>query len=277
MVSLSCIVPAYNEESVNEVVDGLKRVLSNLIDYEIIVVDDGSSKPVDVPSVIVLRHARNMGYGSALKSGILKARGERILIVDSDCSYPLGSIPALLKVDADMVVGARNAFSKSIPLSRKPAKMFLGMLANYLSGVSIPDLNSGLRVFNRERAMEFFHLFPRGFSFTTTITLAFLSSDYTVEYVPIDYCPRKGKSKIRPIQDGLGFALLILRTILYFNPLKVFLPISALMALAALLVFVYTAFMEGRVMDITVITLTIAAVQVALVGLLADLIVKRVR
>jgi glycosyltransferase involved in cell wall biosynthesis len=277
MVSLSCIIPAYNEESVEEVVSGLRRVLDGLIEYEIIVVDDGSAKPLVIPSVTVVRHDRNMGYGSALKSGMLKARGDRVLIVDSDCSYPLASIPNLLKVDADMVVGARSAYNRNIPLSRKPAKMFLGLLANYLSGVKIPDLNSGLRVFDRRMAMEFFHLYPRGFSFTTTITLAFLSSDYSVEYVPIDYCPRKGRSKISPIKDGLGFTLLIVRTILYFNPLKVFLPISALMMLAALALFAYTALVQGRVMDISVVTLSLSAVQVALVGLLADLIVKRAR
>jgi hypothetical protein len=138
-------------------------------------------------------------------------------------------------------------------------------------------LNSGLRVFSRERALAFLHLYPRGFSFTTTITLAFLCNDYTVKYIPIEYRVREGKSKIKPIQDGTNFIGLIVRTVLYFNPLKIFLPISAAMMLAAILIFVYTTLVFGRVMDITVITVTVTAVEIMLFGLLADLIVKRVR
>ncbi len=276
MTSLSCIIPAYNEESVQEVVDGLHAVLDGS-DHEILVVDDGSENPVKADRARVIRHPRNMGYGAALKTGLLKASGEKILIIDADGTYPVEAVPELLVRDSDMVVGSRTKEGVKIPGYRKPAKWFLRKLANYLSGTNIPDLNSGLRVFRRGRAIEFLHLYPSGFSFTTTITLAFLSSDYTVEYVPIDYRVRQGKSKINPIQDGFNFTGLIVRTILYFNPLKVFLPFSLLLLLAAFMVFLYTAFMLGRVMDIATITLTVTAVEVLLFGLLADLIVKRVR
>jgi len=259
------------------VVAGLRRILDGIVDYEIVVVDDGSEKPVEVKGAVVVRHPRNMGYGAALKTGLLRAKGGRVLIVDADGTYPLESIPKLLDGDYDMVVGSRTGVNVSIPLQRRPVKWFLGLLANYLSGTRIPDLNSGLRVFSRERALEFLHLYPRGFSFTTTITLAFLCSDYTVKYVPIEYGIREGKSKIRPLQDTLNFTGFIVRTILYFNPLKIFMPVSALMLLVAGLVFLYTAFALGRVMDITVITIIVTAVEIALFGLLADLVVKRVR
>jgi glycosyltransferase involved in cell wall biosynthesis len=276
MTELTCVVPAYDEEAVGEVVAGLRRVLAGR-DFEVIVVDDGSERPIEAEGATVIRHPNNRGYGAAVKAGLLRAKGERVLIVDADGTYPLEAIPGLLLTDYDMVVGARTGANVSIPAYRRPAKWLLGWLAGYLSGAEIPDLNSGLRVFRRDRALEFIHLYPRGFSFTTTITLAFLCNDYTVKYVPIDYRPRRGRSKINPISDGLAFAALIVRTMLYFNPLKVFIPAASLMLLVAASVFSYSAFVLGRVMDITVVTLTLAAVEVALVGLLAELVVKRRR
>jgi glycosyltransferase involved in cell wall biosynthesis len=276
MVSVSCIVPVYDEEAAGDVVAALGRVLRGR-DFEIIVVDDGSLKPADYPGASVVRHPANMGYGAAIKSGLMRARGERVLIIDADGTYPPESVPRLLEGDYDMVVGSRPPGSANIPLHRRAAKWVLGALANYLSGTRIPDLNSGLRVFRRAQAMEFLHLYPRGFSFTTTITLAFLCSDYTVKYVPIEYRPRRGRSKIRPVHDGISFIALIVRTILYFNPLKVFLPLACGIMALSFAVFAYSAFVAHRVMDITVVSLIVTAVEVALVGLLADLVVKRSR
>jgi len=277
MVSLTCVVPVYNEEAAKEVVSGLRKVLDKVAEYEIIVVDDGSTDVVKVEGATIVRHPQNMGYGASIKTGILKAGGDKILIVDADGTYQLEAIPSMLEGDYDMVVAARTKPNVNMPLYRRPAKWLIGQLANYLSGTPIPDLNSGLRVFRKARALEFLHLYPRGFSFTTTITLAFLCNDYTVKYVPIEYYRRKGKSKIRPVRDGLGFILLIVRTILYFNPLKVFLPVAALLFILGAAVFAYSAFALGRVMDITVIALITSAIEVALFGLLADLIVRRPR
>ncbi|MFH0862930.1 MAG: glycosyltransferase family 2 protein [Candidatus Altiarchaeota archaeon] len=275
MALLTCVIPAYNEERVAETVNGLQSVLKGVVGFEIIVVDDGSAKPVELKGVTVIRHHVNMGYGAALKTGMLRAKGDRILIIDADGTYPVEDVPKLLDDDYDMVVGARTKVDAKIELYRRPAKWFLGRLANYLARTSIPDLNSGMRVFRREVAMKYLHLYPRGFSFTTTITLAMLCDDYSVKYVPVDYNVRRGKSKIRPLKDGLNFIAIILRTILYFNPLRIFLPISMAIIAAGLLVFAYTSIVLGRVMDITVVTLILSGVQVALFGMLAELIVKR--
>jgi len=225
----------------------------------------------------LIQHPVNRGYGAALKTGIKSANGYWILITDADGTYPNEYIPELLKYsdEYDMVVGARTGENVSIPLYRRPAKLFLTKLANYLVGTKIPDLNSGMRLFRKKDSMEYFHILPSGFSFTTTITLSYLSDGFLVKYVPIDYHERHGSSKIKPFRDGMNFILLILKAITYFNPLKVFLPISFIILLAAALLFWYTAFVVGKLADISVIVLIVASIQIGLFGLLADLIVKR--
>jgi hypothetical protein len=162
-----------------------------------------------------------------------------------------------------------------MPLVRRPAKWVLTELANYLASARIPDLNSGLRVMRKSALMRFMKILPQGFSFTTTITLAMLSNDYRVRFEPIDYHPRTGKSKIRPISDTLNFLTIIVRTIMYFNPLKIFIPISVSLFLLGVAVLIYSAFVLDRVMDVTVIVLISLSIQVAVIGLLADLIDKR--
>jgi hypothetical protein len=157
---------------------------------------------------------------------------------------------------------------------RRPAKWFITKLANYLSGQKIPDLNSGLRAFNRKIAVEFFSILPNGFSFTTTLTLALLCNGYSVKYIPINYHPRIGISKIEPLKDGFNFVLLVVKSVLYFNPLRVFIPVSIFMFLFGLWLFLYSWLVLGRVMDMSVIIITTVAVQTMLLGLLADLIVK---
>lgn len=281
---ISVVVPAYNEEKgISEVLTDLKTILDDThLQYEIIIVDDGSSdKTAEIVQkqdfVRLVQHPVNRGYGAALKTGIKSSNGEWILITDADGTYPNEYIPELLKYsdEYDMVVGARTGENVSIPLYRRPAKLFLTKLANYLVGSKIPDLNSGMRLFRKEDSMKFFHILPSGFSFTTTITLSYLSDGFLVKYVPIDYHERQGSSKIKPFRDGMNFILLILKAITYFNPMKVFLPISFIMLLAAALLFWYTAFVVGNLADISVIVLIVASIQIGLFGLLADLIVKR--
>lgn len=281
---LSVVIPAFNEEnSIGEVLNDLKAIVDKTgHQYEIIIVDDGSSdktaeilKKIDF--VRLIQHPVNRGYGAALKTGIKNAKGNLILIMDADGTYPSESIPRLLEYsdEYDMVVGARIGENVNIPLYRKPAKLFLTKLANYLVKTKIPDLNSGMRLFKKEDSMRYFHILPSKFSFTTTITLSYLSDDLTIKYVPIDYHKRYGSSKIKPLTDGVNFVLLILKVITYFNPFRIFLPISFFLLLMAVLVFWYTTFVIGRVSDISVIVLIIAAIQIGLFGLLADLVVKR--
>jgi len=286
ILEVSIIVPVYNEErSIAKVLQGLSE-LSKDLEKEIIVIDDGSED--GTPAVLkelanrhtlrLVIHEENQGYGISIKEGIRKAKYSKILIVDADGTYPLEAIPKLLEHlnTKDMVVGARIGKKVNFPAVRRIAKSFLNKLASYLVNRNIPDLNSGLRVFDKKIALRFFSLLPEGFSFTSTLTLAFLSNGYSVKYVPIDYHPRKGgKSKFHPLNDTMNLFALIIRMVMYFNPLKVFLPLSLIIILLGLFILLYSAIVTGKVMDITSIIVITTGVQTAIIGLLADLIVKR--
>lgn len=281
---LSVIIPTYNEEkTLNFIVEDLKRVLTSLNEkHEIIVVNDGSED--NTPKIISrikgikgINNPYNLGYGASIKRGIKKSLGEWILIIDADGTYPGNKIGKMLaeRKNYDMVVGARTGKNVRIPFFRRPAKFIISKLANFLVGRKIPDLNSGLRIFKREIAERFFHLFPDGFSFTTTITLACFTNEYFVKYVPINYLRRKGKSSISPIKDFIGFNMLIVRIITYFKPLKMFSLISFSILLLAVAAYIYSFFILGKLMDITVIVLLLASLQIFLFGMLADLIVRK--
>ena len=278
---ISVVIPVYNEEeAIGAVLDELIEILEDKA-YEIIAVDDGSTdntvKAVQEKPVTLIQHPRNIGYGAAIKTGIKNATNDVIVIIDGDGSYPVNAIPELLKEaeEYDMVVGARVGKEVKIQLYRRPAKWFLSKLANYLADTKIPDLNSGMRIFRRKEVEKFYNILPNKFSFTTTITLAYHTTGLLVKYVPINYYKRAGKSKIRPFKDGFNFIMLILRTITYFNPLKVFLPVSFVFFGAAILVFLYSTLVMGRFMDVTTVILVVAAIQTVLFGLLADLVVRR--
>lgn len=273
--AVSVVIPAYNEGS--QVAREIRDVREALDDtgwtYEIIVVDDGSiddtAREAAGAGARVLRHPRNLGYGAALKQGIGVARYDWVLITDADGTYPASAIPDLLeRADtAEMVVGARTGRSVEIPLSRRPAKWFLRRLAGYLAGQKLPDLNSGLRLMRTELVRSYRHLLPTGFSFTTTITLAAACNGHVVDYVSIDYRSRVGQSKIRP-RHAFDFTLLILRTIVFFNPLKVFVPLGALLALGGIVKFAYDVVI-GNLSESAIFALLAALIMWAL-GLLAD-------
>jgi glycosyltransferase involved in cell wall biosynthesis len=281
---VSIIIPAHNEEKgIGPVLDGIAAAMeSEGIEHEVIVVNDGSSDGTSQAAagragVRVIDLDVNRGYGAAIKQGLNIARYDLVAITDADGTYPPEALPALVGAmdEYDMVVGARTGDNVAIPALRRPAKWLLTALANYLADTNIPDLNSGLRVMRKSVLVQFMKILPQGFSFTTTITLAMLSNDYRVRFRPIDYHPRTGKSKIRPIADTLNFLTIIIRTIMYFNPLKIFIPISAALFLAGIAVLLYSGFVLGRVLDVTVIILISLAIQIAVIGLLADLIDKR--
>jgi glycosyltransferase involved in cell wall biosynthesis len=279
---VSVVIPAFNEEKgIEKVLNQLKSL--NLGDKsEIIVVDDGSTdQTAEIAAskgVKVVRHGQNRGYGASLKTGIRVAKNEIIVITDADGSYPIKSIPLLAEniEHADMVVGARIGKKVHIPIFRKPAKWFINKLANRLSGIKIPDLNSGLRAIRKDKVEGFFSILPESYSFTATITLAFLTNGYSVIYIPIEYYKRKGKSKIHPIKDTLNFIQLVIRTIMYFNPLKIFLPISSAFFLASAAVLIIS-WISGQVMDVTTVILFVAGIQLLAIGMIADLIDKRGR
>lgn len=281
----SVIVPVYNEEH------GVEAVLESLLDalqgeprpWEVIVVDDGSTD--GTPDILkrwenrvqVVRHRVNRGYGASLKTGIRSCHGPWIAIVDGDGTYPLERLPELYEVcrqGADMAVGARTAPGAKIPLIRRPAKWILTRLASYLAASSIPDLNSGMRVFARDRLERHLHLLPDTFSFTTTLTLAFITDGYDVAFVPIDYKVRKGRSKLRPIRDTYNFVLLILRTVIFFDPLRVFGPLGLLFMSTSFAMVLYRALVD-RAFGVVSVLFFVTGIQLLALGLLGDLINRR--
>ena len=283
-LSVSVVIPVYNEiGAIQETVDNVVRHMEDSgLTFEIILVDDGSSDgsgevigkqtSAQVKSV---HHEVNRGYGAALKTGLEHARYDLIAITDADGTYPNERLPGLIRAlgDDDMLVGARVGKNAKIPAVRKPAKQALNKLANYLSETEIPDLNSGFRVMRKPIVKRFTHILPDSFSFTTTITLAMISDGYQVKYTPIDYFHRAGNSKINPIKDTLRFTQLVIRTVMYFNPLRIFLPLSFALFLAALLVLIYRL-ITGQGLLIFGIILFVSAIQVLTTGMLADLIDK---
>lgn len=284
---ISIVIPVYNEE--NEVINTISSLHAVIKDidekFEIIAVNDGSTdtsleklkEMSEKYEIIVINNEKNRGYGYSLKKGIKHAAGEYIVITDADGTYPAEFLPQLIekREQYEMIVAARTGANVNIPIIRRPAKKFLNILANYLSGEKIPDLNSGYRIFKKSTILKYFSLLPDGFSFTTTSTLSFLCNAHDILYLPSDYMKRTGSSKIDPVKDTLNFILLIIRTILYFNPLKVFLPISIFIFLLGVSIL-YVSFMYfEQVMDITVIVCILSSIQIAAIGFLADVIVKR--
>jgi glycosyltransferase involved in cell wall biosynthesis len=274
--SVSVVIPAFNEAahvaSQVEQVDSVMRTSG--WDYEIIVVDDGSTDGTAEAANAaglsrVVRRQYNRGYGAALKLGVRLATYDWILITDADGTYPVESIPSLLaEAEANsMVVGSRTGAVVRVPLVRRPAKWFLNRLASYLAGRHLPDINSGLRLMRKSLINRYEHLLPDGFSFTTTITLSAACNAHPLTYVPINYHARLGESKIRP-RHAYDFTLLILRTIIFFNPLKVFLPLGAAMAVAALVKLAYDITIDN--LSETAVLGILGALIVWAVGLLAD-------
>ena len=284
--SVSIVVPVYNEEeSIIETIERIRKTMKadGRADYELIVVDDASTdntgKLLQESDIHVITHKINRGYGAALKKGIRAARGEIIVITDADGSYPIENIPLLLKdmVENDMVVGARTGLDVNIPWIRRIPKFILQALASYVVRYPIPDLNSGLRAFRKKIAFQYFHIIPSGFSFTSTITMAMLAADYNVKFIPMDYYPRAGRSKISPWDVG-SFFTMIIRTCLYFSPLRVFAPLSGFFFAATIIKLIYDYFYRPVgwfVISQSVLVLSLVAVQIFVLGLVADLIVRR--
>ena len=292
---VSVVIPAFNEESaVAAQVKAIRRVLSVAgTQHEILVVDDGSSDRTAVEAVAaharVLRHPVNRGYGAAIKTGVMAARHDRIVIIDGDGTYPADAIPELLAKlgTADMVVGARIGPRAHIPRTRRPAKWMLGWLANRIAGRKILDLNSGLRAFRRACVAPYFPLLSDRFSFTTTGTLALLADDYHVVYHPIEYYPRIGQSKIRP-RHFMEFMILVVRMAMLFQPLKVFTPLGVTFLGVGLtkVVFDVVALFKRAdaphwsliyqpAISTSALLSLLAGLQLLLVGMMADGVLRR--
>ncbi|MBM3230775.1 glycosyltransferase family 2 protein [Candidatus Peregrinibacteria bacterium] len=290
---LSLIIPVYNEkEAIVDTVHSVHDVLSRIgMPFEILVVNDGSTdgsaeilNNLSVQGMTVITHPVNRGYGASMKTALRRAKGDIVGIIDADGTYPINDFPKLLKTmkesGADMVVGARTKQGVQIPWVRRPAKAVVNMLANSLTGIRIPDNNSGMRVFRRSMALEFMHLYPQGFSFTITITLAALTSDYLVLFVPIDYFKRKGTSSMSSgfngIRNFLTFLGLIVRIVTYFRPLQFFAWPSAILMVVGLIYAVDTLVYQDNISDASVLIL-LTGLQIGLFGLLAEVVVRQCR
>jgi len=282
---VSIIVPCYNEEAaIGKVIDDIRAAMEgDPHSYEILVVDDCSAdRTAEVArskGVTVICRSIKGGSGAARKSGILEARGKIIVMLDGDGSYNAPDIPALLKEipEFDQVNGARTSEEGTLKFLRVPAKWFIRRLAIYLSGTYIPDLNTGLKAFKRDIMLKYLWVIPDGFSCVTTMTLAFLCNGYAVKWVPTTYHKRIGKSKFHPIKDTSKYLFTVIRMIMYFNPLKVFLPAGFAVILLGIARGLWDALVLRKGLEQADITMIMVGFITCVMGLLADLIVAQGR
>jgi polyisoprenyl-phosphate glycosyltransferase len=285
-LDVTIILPVYNEaEHLSEEIDRIRTAMdASEYSYEIIVVDDGSTDgsgevAATVGDVRVMRFLQNRGSGSARKAGTAAARGRVTVWTDVDMTYPNDTIPQLVKeLDGyDQVVGARRTEEGTMKGLRVPAKWFIRKLASFLTQTKIPDLNSGFRAFRTDVARQYIRHLPPGFSCVTTMTMTFLSGGYSVKYIPIDYAKRAGESKFHPVKDTRRYGTQVVRMVLSYNPLRIFLPVGfALLTLGSGKLVYDIVKYDLRITTNTLLIL-FAAFQVIAIGLLADLVVRVTR
>jgi len=270
--STSVVIPAFNEAaSIGSLVMNL-RAAGHW--HEILVIDDGSTDETATRAAAagarVVHHPYNKGNGAAVKSGIRRATGTFVLIVDADGQHPAADATRLVAhLDAyDLVVAARMSHTQA-GAARRAGNAFLNWIASYLTEQPIPDLTSGFRAARRECLLEFLHLLPNGFSTPTTTTLAFMKAGYSVRFVPIEAGRRQGESKIRLGADGVGFLLILLKVITIFSPLRIFLPISAASFLVGAGYALWTIVTQSHVTNSSVL-LILFSVVVLFVGLISE-------
>jgi polyisoprenyl-phosphate glycosyltransferase len=282
-VDVSIVLPVFNEEGhLGDEIDRIRKTMdASRYSYEILVVDDGSTdgsgeRLRQIDGIRLLQFATNRGSGSARKYGTQAARGQIVVWTDVDMTYPNDAIPELVDQmeGFDQVVGARTSEEGTIKLVRKPAKWVIRRLASYLTGVRIPDLNSGFRAFRRDVALPFLHLLPRGFSCVTTLTMSFLSNGYAIKYVPIEYAARAGESKFHWWKDTKRYLIQVVRMTLMWEPMRVFGPPAAILGLVGVGKLIYDLVdKDFRVATNTVVILGVAF-ALALIGMISDLMVQ---
>ncbi len=272
-VALSIVIPAKNESAtIGKVVRTAK---SEYPDAEVIVVDDGSTDETasiaEEAGAMVVRHPESLGNGAAVKSGARAARGEILAFMDGDGQHnprEIGRLLAKLDQGYDMAVGARDSGSHA-SIGRLFGNKLYNVLASRLSGREITDLTSGFRLVRAKLFKRFLYLLPNGFSYPTTITMAFLRSGYPVCFEPITAAERTGKSHIRPVRDGVRFFAIIFKIATLYAPLKIFLPISGLFFATGLGYYAYTYFTYGRFTNMSLLVFS-ASVIIFLIGLISE-------
>ncbi|MBN2788758.1 MAG: glycosyltransferase family 2 protein [Candidatus Delongbacteria bacterium] len=276
--SVSLILPCYNEEeSIKETLDRVIEFMrSNFSDYEIIVVNDASKDKTrsildEYSGITVIDHPYNKGNGSAVKTGIRNSKKDHVLMMDSDGQHDINDIiPMMELLDVyDCVVGSRTKSSEG-SVHRNLANIFYNWLASYVTSVKIHDLTSGYRGFRTNVIKKFLYLFPNGFSYPTTSTLAIIKAGYNLKYHPIVVSKRKGKSKIKLFRDGFRFLLIIVKITILFSPLKVFLPISLVFVFSGLFHMLYKIFVLNlRYTQFTTFMISVGVI-IFLIGLLSE-------
>lgn len=282
---VSVVLPCYNERA--HVEQEIKRIGAALeaagMSYELLVVDDGSTDGSrellqTIPGIRTIFLPRNQGSGTARRIGTQQARGRVVVWTDADMTYPNELIPELVRElddQYDQVVGARKTEAGTYKLFRVPAKWAIRKLASYLTNTPIPDLNSGLRAFKRSVAKPYLRLLPAGFSCVTTITLAFLCNGHQIKYVPIDYFKRSGRSKFHPFKDAYNYILQVLRMVMYFNPLRVLMPVALTLLGATFVKAVVDLVVHHFHVAGSTVLVGLAAFNIMAIALLADLVVRR--
>lgn len=282
-LDVSIVLPVHNEAG--HLADEIARISTAMDDssysWELLIVDDGSTDgSADIAkghaNVRVLRRQRNRGSGAARRIGTEYARGRVVVWSDADMSYPNDQIPELVKElgDGDHIVGARTSEAGTYRFFRVPAKWFVRRLACYLTRTEIPDLNSGFRAFRRDVGTQFTHQLPSGFSCVTTITMAFLMNGYDVRFMPISYSQRAGRSKFHWFRDTKLYLLSVIRMMLSYDPLRVFAPITAALGVIFVAKLGYDMVDKSFRIGTNTLLLGYAVLQVLVVGLLADLVVR---
>lgn len=271
--SISIILPAKNEAE--SLIDLLPQIKKLSLDAEIIVVNDGSEDDTQAickqHEVRVLNHPYSMGNGAAIKKGARAATGGILVFLDADGQHNPSDIPKLLDKLAegfDMAVGARGTTGHA-SFPRKITNLFYNKLASFMTGFKIADLTSGFRAVKAKKFRRFLYLLPNGFSYPTTITMAFFRSGYPVAYVPIKALRRRGTSKIKLLQDGVRFFIIILKIGALFSPMRLFLPTSLLLFIIGLSYYSYTYLSFGRFTNMSAL-LFIAAILTFLIGIVSE-------
>jgi glycosyltransferase involved in cell wall biosynthesis len=289
-VEVTVVLPCYNEQ--DHVVAELDRITAAMdasgLSYELLVIDDASTDATlallreaqpRFPRMRLMPFRRNGGSGTARRIGTQEARGEIVVWTDADMTYPNERIPELVRMlqddpSYDQVVGARTSEQGTHRLLRVPTKWLIRKLAERLAGTAIPDLNSGLRAFRRSVSLPYLRLLPPGFSCVTTITLAFLSNQHDVRYVPIDYAKRSGTSKFHFVRDAYRYILQVLRMVMYFNPLKVLMPLALWLMAIGVGKAVFDLIVHPVRFATNTVLLLLTGLIIATLALLADLIVR---
>src|SRR5580700_8779998 len=287
---VSIVLPCYNEQG--HVVAEIERITEAMdasgYSYELVAYDDASTDETlsrlrevapQFPNLQVVHFDRNGGSGTVRRIGTQQARGEIVVWTDADMTYPNERIPEfvqMLEKDSllDQVVGARTSEQGTHKMFRVPAKWFIRKLAEILTNSSIPDLNSGLRAFRRQVALPYLRLLPPGFSCVTTITLAFLCNQHDVRYVPIEYAKRSGTSKFKFFKDAYRYILQVLRMVMYFNPLRVLMPVALFLIGLGVAKGIFDMVVHPLLFAINTILILMSGLIIASMALLADLIVR---